>query len=217
MISASTAIEIIGYEIGLLILGVVVYYTSFPRLRKDLGEEYKKEIKHLSFHYLLYFVLIGIFAVAIALYSEGASAYIYPAIILLLFLMAEPFIALFSFAKDVEKKAIFSETSGNNVEEVKVEMPHKAFFLIPFIPLLISIALSIYFSTTITEPLLLWIYPAGQTYCIFLFLWGTHIVSKLPILQHGFFFKNYKTAILEFTALMLLLTIFHMIVLMAGG
>ncbi|MDY6985284.1 MAG: hypothetical protein SVE93_02620 [Candidatus Thermoplasmatota archaeon] len=217
MMSVSTAIEIIGNEITLLIVGIVVYYQFFPRLRKDLGEEYKKEIKHLFFHCLLCLVFLGIFVVAIVLYSEGALVHIYPAIILLLFLLAEPFIALFSFAKDVEKKAISSETNGNSVEEVKVELSHKAFFLLPFIPFLISIALSIHFSTTITEPLLLWIYPAAQAYILFFCLWEMHILSKRPILQHGFFFKNYKTAILELTALMLLLTIFHMIVLMAGG
>jgi len=138
--SVSTAINLTVWEIGLLILGILIYYRSFPRLLKDLGEEYKEEIKHLFFHYLLIFILLGLFVVAIILYSEGASAYISPAMILLLFaLAAEPFIALFSFAKEVEKK--FSETGGNAVERVKVEMPHKAFFLIPFIPILISIAL----------------------------------------------------------------------------
>jgi len=213
--SISAAIQLIGNEITLLIVGIIAYYQSFPRLLKDLGEEYKEEIKHLFFHYLLFFILAGIFVVAIALYSEGASAYIYPAIILLFFLLAELFIAPFLFAKDVEKK--FSETSGNAVERVKVELPHKAFFLLPFIPLLISIALSVYFSTTITEPLLLWLYPAAQAYLVFLSLWETHILSKHPILQHAFFFKNYKNSILGLTALMLLLTIFHMIMLMAGG
>ncbi len=114
-------------------------------------------------------------------------------------------------------KKKFSETGGNAVERVKVETPRRAFFLIPFIPLLISIALSVHFSATITEPLLLWLYPAGQTYLVFFTLWEMHVVSKHPILQHAFFFKNYKTAILGLTALMLLFTIFHMIMLMAGG
>jgi len=81
--SVSTAINLTVWEIGLLILGILIYYRSFPRLLKDLGEEYKEEIKHLFFHYLLIFILLGLFVVAITLYSEGASAYIYPAIILL--------------------------------------------------------------------------------------------------------------------------------------
>lgn len=211
--SISAAIQLIGNEITLLIVGIIAYYQSFPRLLKDLGEEYKEEIKHLFFHYLLLFILLGIF-VTIPLYSEE---YLYPAIILLLFALAELFIAPFLFAKDVEKKAIFSETSGNAVERVKVELPHKAFFLLPFIPLLISIALSVYFSTTITEPLLLWLYPAAQTYLVFLSLWETHVLSKRPILQHAFFFKNYKNSILRLALILLLLTIFHMIMLMAGG